>query len=461
MVSWIAEELSTTEFGDKRLNQRLGLLLGALESKPSLSIPAACKGWAETQAAYRFFNNEKVTRDALLASHISATKQRMLNHRVVLCIEDTTFINYDDQKHISDLGPHTSDKEYGYFLHPQVAFTPERLCLGALRAHSWVRDEKFGKRKLHRTKPIEEKESQRWIDGYRHTCELQKELDTTNLVYVADRESDIYELFVAGIDGEANWLIRAVRNRKTLEANKIWESLADEPTLGSLTIKLSHQKKRKRRNATLSLYSKKLSLVGPRRHNVGVLPNVEVTAIQAIEMNPPEGEDPVEWLILTNMTVNTFDEAKEKLSWYACRWQIEIYFNTLKSGCGIEKLQLETRKRLEVAVGLYMIVAWRLLYIKTLNQFCPEASCELVFEKEEWQAIYLITQEKSPPPEPPSLDKIVIMLATLGGYLNRKNDGPPGPKVLWIGLQRVRDFVLALKCTNQFENMKLVCNDEP
>ena len=133
-----------------------------------------------------------------------------------------------------------------------------------------------------------------------------------------------------------------------------------------------------------------------------------------------------------------------KLSWYACRWQVEIFFNILKSGCSIEKLQLETRNRLESALALYMIIAWRILYVKTVNRICPNAPCDIVFEDVEWQAIYLITQNKKPPIEPPPLREIFKMLASLGGHLKRKHDAPPGPKVIWIGLQRVRDFVLVL-----------------
>lgn len=443
-MSWITDELGKVNLGDKRLNKRCAVLLERLSDKPTLSIPGACKGWAETQAAYRFFSHEKVTKDTILLPHIESTKERMRQHPVVLCVEDSSFINHDSQRETKGLGPHTSEAEHGYFLHPQLAMTPERLCLGTLRLYSWIRDGEFGKRKTHQKKPIEEKESHRWIEGYRKTCELQKELAETQLVYIADRECDIYELFTEGLKGEASWLIRAVRNRKTREGGKLRENLLQQPALGTLTLSLSNQKKRKRRKATLTLYSTSMKLQGPRRYKQDCLPDVNVSAILAVEKNAPAGEEPLDWLILTDMEISSFESAKEKLSWYACRWQIEIFFNTLKSGCAIEKLQLETRERLEAAVALYMIIAWRLLYIKTLNRIFPDIPCDKVFDEAEWQAIYLITQHKIPPREPPALHSMIKMLALLGGYLNRKNDPPPGPKVLWIGLQRARDFVLAL-----------------
>ena len=143
--------------------------------------------------------------------------------------------------------------------------------------------------------------------------------------------------------------------------------------------------------------------------------------------------------------VDTPEQAIEKRSWYLCRWQIEVYFKVLKSGCRIEQLQLETRERLEPALVFYMIIAWRVLYLTMLGRDCPQMPCDAVFADEEWKAVYLVTQRKPPPEQPPSLDTMVRMIATLGGFLNRKRDGFPGPKTLWIGLQRVPDFVLALE----------------
>lgn len=441
MANWITEELSKADLGDKRLNQRYALLLKRFKNKPSLSIPGACKGWGETQAAYRFFNNPKVSKEVILAPHIEATKERMKSHPIVLCVEDTSFINYDGQRETPDLGPHSSQLEHGYFLHPLVAITPEKLCLGTLHLHSWIRDKKLNKHREYTKKPIEEKESYRWIEGYHETNRLQQGLDKTDLVYIADRESNIYELFAEGLKGQAHWLIRALGNRKTTESNQIRDELLKTMSLGTLSLQLTHRKKRKRRDATLVVYSKRVCLSGPRRRKKGFLPDVPVTVILAVEENPPEGEEPIDWLLLTDIEVSSFKEAQEKLEWYSCRWQIEIFFNTLKSGCQIEKLQLEARERLESAVALYMIVAWRLLYIRTLNRLFPEMNCEAIFEKEEWQAIWLMSGDTELPDEPPPLQKVIIKLAMSGGYLNRKHDTPPGVKVLWIGMQQLQSFI--------------------
>ena len=147
---------------------------------------------------------------------------------------------------------------------------------------------------------------------------------------------------------------------------------------------------------------------------------------------------------LTNIEITSAEDIMEKIQWYLCRWQIEIYFRILKSGCQIEELQLEHIERLQPALAMYMIVAWRVLYLTMLGRECPELSCDLVFDTNEWQAIYLVSKKEAPPKEPPQLNEIMRMLASFGGFLGRKGDGEPAPKSIWIGLQRARDFVVAL-----------------
>ena len=151
------------------------------------------------------------------------------------------------------------------------------------------------------------------------------------------------------------------------------------------------------------------------------------------------------WLLLTNLPVTTAEQALEVLNYYLCRWEIELFFRILKGGCEVEKLQLERIERLEPALALYMIIAWRVLYLMRMGRQCPELACDVVFDDEEWQAVYLISEQRLPPAEPPPLAEILAMVARLGGHLGRKGDGPPGPKTIWIGLQRTRDFVLALR----------------
>jgi hypothetical protein len=144
------------------------------------------------------------------------------------------------------------------------------------------------------------------------------------------------------------------------------------------------------------------------------------------------------------MKLDTFEQVVAIVEWYTCRWEVEIFFRTLKSGCQVEKLQLETADRLEPCLALYMIVAWRILFVTMLGRIYPGLDCELIFTSEEWQAVYLVLNQTPLPPTPPTISELTPMIARLGGYLGRKHDSPPGPKSIWIGLQRMRDFVLVL-----------------
>lgn len=302
-----------------------------------------------------------------------------------------------------------------------------------------------GKDRQHRLRrSLEEKESLRWVEGYRRVCDWQSTLSQTRLVYMADGDSDLLELFEEGETGEADWLIRASQDRALAAGDLLKATLRETEILGTLDFDLPANAQRAQRHVVQTLRAARLKLRPPYRPDKK-LPVVEVTAILAWEENPPEEVEAIEWLLLTNLEVSSAQEAREKVQWYVCRWQIEVYFRILKSGCRVEELQLQERDRLEVALALYMIVAWRVLYLIMLGRTLPELSCEAVLGPEEWRAVYLVTQRKKPPSQPPALQEMLVLIATLGGFLARKGDGPPGPKALWIGLQRTRDFVLALQ----------------
>jgi hypothetical protein len=311
----------------------------------------------------------------------------------------------------------------------------------------WVRDasDHGGKDRQNRlARPLEDKESLRWVEGYKSVCALQEEVGETRLVYMADRDSDLFELFEAAEAKSAAWLIRAAQNRAVQGGGLLREKVGQSPCLGQIEFDLPPGRGRSPRRVVQSLRTARVLLRPPYRPDKK-LPAVEVTALWAQEENPPAGEDPIDWLLLSSLPAESFAEACEKIQWYLCRWQIEVYFHILKNGCKVEQLQLQSRERIEVALALYLIVAWRVLYLTRLGRTVPDLSCEVAFSRPEWQAVYLVSQRRAPPSEPPRLQEILSLVAGLGGYLARKGDGPPGPKTIWIGLQRVRDFVIALE----------------
>lgn len=390
MMAWVEEEMATVDFQDQRLNQRVKTVLSRLASKPQLSIPAACRGWDETQAAYRLFDNVKVTADKILQPHRSKTQERMKEHPLVLCIQDTSELNYSHQTETVGLGPLSYETHRGLLLHPTLAVTPDKLCLGVLDTLIWARDdEHFHKRKARASKSIDEKESRRWLDGYRHVCEIAKTMPTTQCVYMSDREGDIYEIFAEGYaqNHQADWLIRAAQNRLLQDDESLAEALIHADVMGTISYELPANHRRSSKSVVQELKAARVTLRPPERRSGEQLACLNVTVLMAQEINPPNGEEPLTWILLTNLAVTTAEQAKEKIQWYLCRWQIEVYFKVLKSGCKIQHLQLEHVDRLKPALALYMIIAWRVLYLTLLGRECPDIECDVVFEEKEWHAI--------------------------------------------------------------------------
>lgn len=156
------------------------------------------------------------------------------------------------------------------------------------------------------------------------------------------------------------------------------------------------------------------------------------------------GQRPIDWMLLTSLPVDTIKAVVQILEWYSCRWEIEVFFKVLKSGCRVEPLQLETTDRRDPGLALYLIIAWRILFATHLGREEPHQSCEIVFTRDEWQAAHLL-HDLPVPTSPPSLGEMLNLVARLGGYLNRSLDGPPGPQTIWKGLRRVREAVWLLQ----------------
>lgn len=465
MEDWVINETNESSFGDKRINKRYSIILEELGKKPEISIPAASKGFKETIGAYRFFNNEKVTSEKILEPHVNATIERMRSHRVVLLAQDTTELDYSGQKELEGAGPLTYKTRRGFLNHPTIAITPDKLPLGIICTKIWSRPWEEEKKEDRRKRAINEKESRIWIESYQRSCEIASLVPETQIVNISDREGDIYELFMDyhehKLQPKAELIVRAAQNRRLLEKKtedkskyeKIWDKLKKEEKLGEIEFFIGDKQNDSKRKVVQTIRSATVTLKAPERTDIK-LPHLEINAVLAIEENPPEGKDAVEWLILTTLEVKKFDEAVKVIDYYLCRWQIEIYFKVLKSGCKVENLQLEKAERLKRCLSIYMIIAWRILYVTMIGRSYPGINCEAVFETDEWKAVYIVVKQKQPPKEPPKLSEMVTMVASLGGYLARKNDLPPGPKTMWVGLQRAKDFVIAINAHKYVYNFE-------
>jgi hypothetical protein len=468
--NWIGPELETSDFGDARLNARYKIIMDSLSGKPSASIPAACGGWNETTAAYRFFENDRVDDRKVLKPHFDATLKRIREHGVVLVVQDTTEIDVTrPAEKMEGAGPLNGEKWLGFYNHVAQAYTPEGIPPGVVDARIHARDaEQFlesreDKARKRKQTPMEEKESFRWLECYRKACEIQELCPETKVVCVSDSEGDIYECLLEATGSKevkAEWLVRACQDRSVESEKtgkrtyrKLWEDVESSEVVGELSISVSENKakdaetrkrrlKRSRRKATVEVRAKRVELRAPYRKGLKLV-NVAINAILVREKDGPKDEPPVEWLLLTTLPIDGFEDICAAVGYYCCRWQIEIYFRVLKSGCKVEDLQFEYADRFKPCLALYMIVAWRVMFALMMGRQCPDMPCDAVFDESEWKAVYAIVKKRALPEKPPALGEMVEMVAGLGGWLGRKHDGPPGPKTMWIGLQRARDFAIA------------------
>ena len=433
--------------GDRRLSQRLVILASQLAAAPSASIPKACGFWGQSKAAYRFFDNDKVNEDDLLAPHYQSTKERLKDQPVVLAVQDTTQIDFTSHPQTTGLGILSDPEHQGLFYHPTLLVSPEKTPLGLAHHLVWQRPkEDFGKRHTRRSRPIAAKESQKWLTSLEATAQLQAELPQVRLVSVADREADVFDFFKRAQELGLHLLVRAARNRSVPQPEKyLWDYLEALPPAAHLTIEVPRRPGKAARTATLAVRFRPVSLLPPKhRRGDPTLSTVSLWAVYAKEEDPPPGETAISWLLLTTIPVTSLAEALEKLQWYTCRWQIELFFKILKSGCRIEQLQLETAARLRRCLAMYAVVAWRILYLTMESRRLPHLSCEALLAPEEWRALCCFSRRTpTPPAKPPTLLEATKMIAKLGGFLGPAGDGFPGPATLWQGMQRLGDIVVA------------------
>jgi hypothetical protein len=164
---------------------------------------------------------------------------------------------------------------------------------------------------------------------------------------------------------------------------------------------------------------------------------------------------PVEWRLLSNRAAPALADVVELIDWYRARWEIELFFHVIKNGCRVEALQLSGIDRIERALALFMVVAWRIAHLMRTGRTCPDLDATLFFDPDEIQGAYLLTKKK-PPNRPPRLNEVLCLIATLGGFLARKGDGEPGVKTIWLGLQRVMDAATTIQVLRNPEAMGYV-----
>jgi len=379
---WVKPEFIKADFGDKRLNQRLLSVSKGLAEKFSSNIASAFTSWKHIKAAYRFFANKKVNPEKLLSPHIQETISRIQKHDRVFLLQDTTYFNFEERSKTEGLDitqrSKLSKESHGLMLHNTLAVSEDVEPLGLFNQYFINRKQLKGenyqdKRRIrHWNNKVDEKESIRWVNVVREA--KRTDFGSAEVVHIADRECDFYEFFREAVACKEHFVIRAKSNRSINKKNRreppsahLFDFLKAKRAQGKTTINLQVNNDQKFRCAELPPPPNKTI------NKDGDLPILEMSAVMAIERNPPVNAEPLCWVLLTDFPINTLDDAIEKVNWYTVRWQIELFHKVLKSGCAAEKAQLREARRLKNYITVKSVIAWRLFWLSHVYELRPES----------------------------------------------------------------------------------------
>lgn len=475
---WLINEFRHIAFGDVRLIDRFYATALALNSRPLDGILHSCGSIAAAKGAYRLFSNEKFKEDEILSSHQIETSQRMQDHKIVLALQDTTFLDFDTHTKTKGLG--SINKGYGIkdklglILHPALVVTEKGLPLGCLSLNCWARPLRSRRTRQEKSaqqyrKSIQEKESNKWMKSWEDTFEFAP--SGCRVITVGDREADIFELMSKINLSNHGFVIRSRINRRlTTKRNywgrkkkvlppKLWDLLADKSPAGHVEIEIPAKNDDPMRRATVEVrfcaekiyMSEGLYFGVEKKREEKMARALQIYAVNIKEQNQKDVSEPIDWTILTSEPVTSVEEAIKIVEYYKLRWTIECFFRILKSGCKVEACRLGEAQRLKKYISLMSVIAYRILLMEKMVRQAPEESSEAILTKTEWQALSCrIKKTPNPPDIPPTVKEATLWLAQLGGFPGRKGDGYPGHMVLWRGWQRLSDTVeiwLALRST--------------
>ena len=447
---------------------------------------------ADLDALYRFVRNKKVKPQMLLEPHFQSTVRRTTTHQRVLLVQDTTEVNLTKPKRqVRGAGPLSSNSSFGFYLHPLIAYTTSGVPLGSVACQHWTRDAidcestPQEKKKKRDSLPIEQKESYRWLQMTRSGMQVARENPGTEYVGVSDSESDIGELLSESVLRPDNYhmIIRACQNRvlakatSTEEATSAEEATRTEETLArNIQQKLdqcavrytssthvrgrtaktkverrSRQQSRDDRHADLEVRATTITLPVNLAASSDVtdlsVPSVmTLNVVEVREPNPPEGEVAIHWILVTTLPIDTDEQVAEIVAAYKVRWNIEVFFMTLKSGLRLEDLQYQELSRYLNAAVLLVVVAWRVQSLTQVGRDEPETPCDQYFDSAEWKAAYLVANPGCRlPATAPTMGAFMLLVARLGGYIHTPAQGPPGVRTIWRGIRRLDTLAIAYR----------------
>jgi hypothetical protein len=403
-LSWVEEELDGLDLGHVVLERRWARMLEERWAHPEQSFFSSFTGKAGVKAAYDFIENPRAELNFpnLLSAHYQNTRRRMADEAVVLLAQDTTALSYNTLQKTTGLGPIGDERHpgRGLLLHTLQAFRLDGIPLGTAGAELWARDQ-LSDTSHRNEQSIDQKESVRWVNAFQIAAQIARQMPQTLLICSGDRENDLIELYDRSTVAPDNlfYLVRAQHDRVLDSGEKLWDHLATQPCGGTMTVQVPRRKDRPARTATLELRWTPVSLRPPRVGCKNSWGSLAVWVLQAREIDPPPGAEAIDWLLLTNWRIDSLKTARRLVRWYGLRWGIECWHQVLKDVCRVEKRQMKSAQALSRALGLDMIVAWRVLLSCRLGRDHPNLPAHVLYSPEEL-AILEVYKKKAPRPVP-------------------------------------------------------------
>jgi hypothetical protein len=408
--AWVAAEFGGVKFGHEVSERRLLRIAVAKARNPSASYPECVAGDRhQLKAYYRFIGSRRETVDpaGILAGHRRRTIARMKGQSRVLMIQDSTDLDFSSRLRCNGLGVvgknQTGAVSQGLKMHSSLAVSDTGLPLGVLQLHLYA--PKAGEPEKRAGRPIETKESFRWLRGVQDLREISAWVPQTELIAVGDRESDLFELFDYRRRQARNihLLVRANHNRCLQQGSaKLFEHLGSMPAMAQARIQVPRQRATKgkptkparialpARIARVTLRWSAVTLAAPDYGRLRRVRPVELYALLVREPHPPKGAKSLHWVLLTTIPIRSRKQALRTLRWYTLRWRIEEWHRVLKSGCRIESHQHHSAERLARAIAIDAVIGWRLMLLTLLARETPHAPATLVFPKWECRLLELL-----------------------------------------------------------------------
>lgn len=452
-ADWAQEHFGGIAFGDGRLSNRVVRIATGMAAAPDSSLPDQYKDWGDIKAAYRFLNNSKVTPEGIQSAHRRQVRLLCTSHPVVLAVEDGSELDYSGHPSVSGLGFIGDGHGRGLLQHSTLAVTTDGHLLGILHQIWWKRT-CTPEGETRRQRQARAKESDLWADSIRAIGTMGP---TTRLIHVTDRGGDCYETMQAAYAAGQGFLIRAKHDRYVNDSSEhLWGFMEGQPVAGIRIVHLSarppkgKQSAQSARTARLAVRYAPIQF-SPPRNDPRFKEPLSAWAVYVVELDPPAGVEPVEWMLLTSEPVENVDQANTCVDWYTYRWLIEEWHKAEKTGCRLEASQLKSAEALERLAALTAVVAVRLIQLRELAQAAVLAPESLSDQPAALQAlvprdwIVVVSHKAKCRPETLTPRLFWLTLARQGGFIGRKSDGLPGWQTIWRGWAKVMTLVQGIE----------------